>query len=695
MKLVTRVIHSIPGRTRLQLNKTDLKQAEMEAFFRSIPVIEAAVVSEVTKTVVLYHQTDSLSKCAINQINQYFQAVGHLLDHCDGFDSVRDLTIVFAAYIVEKAGVKQLFNVAPFTYLTPSAIATLYACRNIFKNGLKTVWKPNPDTLTSAAVISSILKGTPRSALVIYVMSAISEGLSEYTMNRTRSYVRDMMKIDASFAWLIADSGKREKVKTESVRVGDRIIVFQGEKIPFDGTVEDYHAHVDQSAITGEYMPVQVKKSDTVYGGSIVTDGKIIIRVDRVGGDLTVNRMIKLIEEAQDKQANIQMASEKFTSAMVPVSLSLAAFIYLYTRNWDKVLNMLVIDYVCGVKLSTATAISATIGKAAKKGVLLKGGQTIETLSKIDTLILDKTGTITEGRPVVTKIIPFNGCTEDEILAYAVSAEEHSSHPIAEAIRLKAEERRVPPMKYDDGTLMNVVGKGVKVIINDEEVFVGSLGFMEENQVPLNTDSKVGIFVAKAYTLIGILIIEDQIRNGMNIMIRRLKKAGIKEMIMLTGDYEDTAKQVARSISLDHYVSEALPEDKVNFVKHLKEVKNKTIMMVGDGINDAPALAYADIGVTMGSKKTDIAMETADVVIHSENPLLLADLVEQSQVTMKIIKQNLGSSLLINTGAILLGTFGVIKPVTGAVIHNSSTLALVLNSAKLLLSGGRDEWKKN
>ena len=695
MKLVKKVIHSIPGRTRLQLNKTDLKQAEIESFFRSIPGIDAAVFSDTTKTVIVYHQSVALSGYAIGYINRYFQEIGYKVEDSDRYTSVRDLSLVFAAYIGEKAGVKQLFTVTPFSYLTPSAIATLYACRHIIKNGLKTVWKPNPDTLTSVAVIASVLKGTPRSALVIYVMSAISEGLSEYTMNRTRSYVRNMMKIDASYAWLITESGQREKVKAETVRVGDRIMVFQGEKIPFDGTVENYHAHVDQSAITGEYMPVQVGESDTVYGGSIVTEGKIIIRVDRVGADLTVNRMIKLIEEAQDKQANIQMASEKFTSAMVPVSLSLAAFIYLYTHNWEKVLNMLVIDYVCGVKLSTATAISATIGKAAKKGVLLKGGQTIETLSKIDTLILDKTGTITEGRPVVTKIIPFNGYTEEEILAYSASAEEHSSHPIAEAIRSKATEKNVPMMKYDDGSLMNVVGKGVKVIIDDEEVCVGSIGFMEENQIPLNTNSEVGIFVAKDTTLIGILIIEDQIRNGMNIMIRRLRKAGVREIIMLTGDYEDTAKQVARSISLDHYVSEALPEDKVSYVKTLKEVRNRKIMMVGDGINDAPALAYADIGVTMGSKKTDIAMETADVVIHSENPLLLADLVEQSQGTMKIIKQNLVSSLLINTGAILLGTFGIIKPVTGAVIHNSSTLALVLNSAKLLLSGGRDEWKKN
>ena len=518
-------------------------------------------------------------------------------------------------------------------------------------------------------------------------MSTISEGLSEYTMNRTRKFVGDMMKVDTPYAWLMKENGQPIKVKTDVVNVGDQVIVFHGEKVPFDGTVAAYEAQVDQSMITGEYLPAVASVGAYVYAGSIIVEGKIIITVDHIGKDLTVNRMIKLIEEAQDKQANIQMMSEKFTNAIVPVSLSLATGIYVLTRNWDKVLNMLVIDYVCGVKLSTATAISATIGKAAQKGILLKGGQTIETLAKVDTVILDKTGTITEGEPIVTHVYPFNGFSEEEVLAYAASAEEHASHPIAEAIRAKAYERNIVIPDHDDESLHIVVGKGVKVLINDEEVFVGSISFMKENNIFIGTDLEVGIFVAKEQTLLGVLVLEDKIRVGMNEMIHRLRKSGVKEIIMLTGDYEDTAQKVSQHISLDQYVSEALPEDKVNFVKYLKEVKNRTIMMVGDGINDAPALAYADIGITMGAKKTDIAMETADIVIHSENPLLIAEAMEISKRAMKTIKQNLFATMFINTGAILLGTFGVITPVTGAAVHNTSTLALVLNSARLILTG--------
>lgn len=687
MNTVKKVVHSVPGRTRLSLRKMDISDSKIEAIFRSMPGIVAATYSPITCTVVLYHSFETLPRALFAHIHSAFQF--HKTERNDKYSAsfkreMKDLSIVFGGYVLEKMGV------APVPYLTPVAITTLYACRDIIKKGLLSILKPNPDTLTAVAMIASIVKGSPKSALVVYVMSTISEGLSEYTMNRTRKFVGDMMKVDTACVWRMTENGQQEKVKTEEVNVGDRVIVFHGDKIPFDGTVVAFEAQVDQSAITGEYMPVDACEGTYVYAGSIIVEGKIIIQVDQIGEDLTVNRMIKLIEEAQDKQANIQMMSEKFTNAIVPVSLSLAGGIYVLTRDWNKVLNMLVIDYVCGVKLSTATAISATIGKAARKGILLKGGQTIETLSKVDTVILDKTGTITEGEPIITQILPFNGFTEEEVLAYAASAEEHSSHPIAEAIRSKAYERHISIPEHDDESLHNVVGKGVKVLINNEEVFVGSISFMKENHIFIDTEMEVGIFVAKEKTLLGVIVLEDKIRVGMNEMIRRLRKSGVKEIIMLTGDYEDTAKKVSQHLSLNRYVSEALPEDKVNFVKYLKEVKKKTIMMVGDGINDAPALAYADIGITMGAKKTDIAMETADIVIHSENPLLIAESVEISKEAMRTIKQNLFATMFINTGAILLGTFGVIKPVTGAAIHNTSTLALVLNSARLISIGKKN-----
>ena len=396
--------------------------------------------------------------------------------------------------------------------------------------------------------------------------------------------------------------------------------------------------------------------------------------------------MIKLIEEAQNKQAPIQTMTEKFTKRMVPISFILAGAIYIVTKDWNRVLNMLVIDYVCGVKLSTAAAISAAIGKAAKTGVLLKGGQTIETLAAVDTVVLDKTGTITEGIPAVTAVLPFGHYTEEDVLGYAASAEEHAAHPLAEAILKETIERGIFVPAHQDESVEILVGKGVSVLINGERVLVGSRRFLEEQGTIVHTDQSAGVFVSKEGELIGIIEAHDQIRKGMNRAINRLKRDGVDEFIMLTGDHDDAAREIASLSVIDDYLAEAMPEDKAKFIQELKEEDNRTIMMVGDGINDAPALAYADVGVTLGAKKTDIAMETADVVIHSDNPLLLTKTIALSKKTMTIIKQNILVSICINTGAIVLGTLGIIRPITGAAIHNAATIGVVLNSLKLILT---------
>ncbi len=694
MRMVCAVKHAVPGRVRLQLNSLDLSSVEIEAKLRMIPGIISVNCSEISKTVVLYHRYRTFSKRLLSYIqlrlSPYLTKVNHLAsyrknDHIK--QHVKKIGIVAGTFLLEKAFSVPLLPVAPF--LTPTAVVTLFVARDIIKSGIQSIMKPNPDTLTTASLVASLLKGSPQSAMVIYLMSSISEVLTEATMHRTRTFVKEMMAIDTPYAWVITPQGQEVRISANQVKVGDQIIVFQGDKIPFDGKVVAQHAQVDQSMITGEYMPVYVSEGSYVYGGSIVTEGKVIIEVDRVGADLAVNRMIRLIEEAQEKQAPVQLMTERFISKVVPFSFILAACIYFITKDWNRVLNMLVIDFVCGVKLSTATAISASIGKAAKKGVLLKGGQTLEALAKVDTVVLDKTGTITEGSPIVTEVVALNGYTVEEVLSYAASAEEHSTHPIAEAILAEAKFRRVKVLEHDDESVHNFVGKGVTVEIDNEKVMVGSQGFMQDNQVRLNTHIETGIFVAKQQSLMGIIKMEDKIREGMNRSINHLRRDGVDEVIMLTGDYEDSAKKVANRTNIDQYVSEMMPQEKASFVRQLKQARECTIMMVGDGINDAPALAYADIGVTMGAKKTDIAMETADVVIYSDNPQLLAESVAISKLTMRTIKQNIILTIVVNAGAIALGSIGAIRPIVGAAIHNTATIAVVVNSIKLLFMGGR------
>ncbi|APH04863.1 heavy metal translocating P-type ATPase [Bacillus weihaiensis] len=697
MRNVCKVIHSIPGRTRIKINQCPYNPNEIEARLRSIPGITSATYSQITQNALVYHSSSQLQSMSLAYLQSLFNrreevALSSGLKDKEGFNEIKkqakEVGFVLATLLLEKL----LLSTSPTTMLkliTPSSIAVLIASRKTIRTGLSSIFNPNPETLTTAALIASLLKGSPQSALVIYFMSTISEILTEYTMNRTRGYVKEMMEIDTPFAWLMTEEGHEVKVPTNQVRIGDKIIAFQGEKIPFDGTVLSYSAQVDQSSITGEYQPAHVISGHYVYAGSIITEGKIVIEVDKIGEDLAVNRMIKLIEEAQDKQAPIQMMSDRFTRKVVPISFAMAALIFIVTKDWNRVLNMLVIDYVCGVKLSTATAISASIGKAARKGVLIKGGQTLETLAKVNTVIFDKTGTITEGRPIVTNIQTFNGYSEQEILGLAASAEEHSSHPIAEAITLEAKSRAIDIPEHDDETLENIIGKGISVLVQKEKVIVGSRSFMEDNEITIDTTETTGVYVAKEEQLIGIIEIEDQVRQGMNRCMNQMRRHGIDEVIMLTGDYKQSAKNIANRTSIDEYIAEAMPQEKASFVRFLKKEKDRTIMMVGDGINDAPALAYADIGVTLGAKKTDIAIETADVVIHSDNPLLLSDVVRLSQQTMNTIKQNVLATLIINTAAIALGTFGRIQPITGAAIHNAATIGVVLNSAKLIVTGGR------
>lgn len=690
MDTTYKVIHSIPGRTRISWIGQIDSSAKTEALLRNIPGVIAAEVRSESHSIIIYHETARLPEgCSMlfntiakRESSHFSQRVTWALKQ----PKVKELGFAVGSLIVERillgpgiGGIRALIR--------PSSITLLFASRDIIVNGLRSALKPNEDTLTTAAIGASLLKGTPFSAIVIFGMTTVSELLNDYTIGQTRGYIRDMMEVGDTFAWKITDDGSELKVPSESIVPDDLVIVFQGDKIPFDGEAIAHEATVDQSAITGEYLPIRVQSGNFLFAGSVVTEGKIALRVERTGEDLTVSRMIRMIEEAQDKQSSAQLSSQKFTKQVVPLSFLLAGTIYFMTRDWNRVLNMLVIDFVCGVQLSTATAISATIGNAAQQGILMKGGQTIEMLAKTDTVVLDKTGTITEGLPVVTKVHTYNDWSIEDVVSYAASVEEHSTHPLAGAVLAEAERLNVQAKPHDDETLENYVGRGVSVIIDGATVSVGSLSFLEEQGIDMNGAYPQGIYLGVDNSLVGIFEIQDKIRPGMNELLRKMKMNGIQERIMMTGDNDKAARQVMEVAHIDTYYADQMPIDKANMIERLKE-NGKTVMMIGDGINDAAALTLSDVGIAMGGKKTDIAMETADIVIHSDNPILIDEAGELSRKAMKVIRQNVRITLVINTGAILLGTFGLIPPVIGAAVHNAATIGVVANSAKLLLKGG-------
>lgn len=686
------VVHALPGRTRFHINGS-FRPAMIEYCIRSLPYVHSATYTKETGNVLIYYNPIvSLSKLKMS-LRRLFAKKKEEEIQPFSWRKLVPVVACGAMFLANWYIQRSPFSVAvKMTVHRAAGITGILASISEIKDGIVSLiknGKANANTLTAASILASIYIGNPGSALVITMMSTISERLSEYTSEKTKAYIHSVMELDTSYAWKVNEQGIEEKVTVDQVQVGDMVVVFTGEKIPVDGVVTQGYGTVDESSITGEYMPKEIGKSDKVYGGSILQNGQLIVLVEKVGDDTAISRIVKLLEEAQEKRAPIQNMADKLAEKMVPVSFGLALLTFLVTRNVHRAMNMLVIDFVCGIKLSTATAFYASIGKAAKKGAIVKGSNHIEEMAKIETVVLDKTGTITEGAPVVQQVISCDGYKQEDVIQLAAVAEKNSSHPIADAIVKQAKEWKVTiPMRDENAQVDTVIGKGITTYFQGKPIVVGSLRFMKELKVKmdhfvrkLEKDENV-IYVAYDKKLVGVISIFDRIRSGMHRAVRQLRYQGIHDIIMLTGDKRTVARDMARRLRLNWYHAETLPEDKAKYVKQYR--RNSTVMMVGDGINDAPALAHANIGVTMGGKRTDIACEASDIIITSDNPKVLPELVGLSKKTMNIIRQNFIATFLINGGAILLGALGIISPVAGAAIHNAATIGVVLNSARIL-----------
>lgn len=595
------------------------------------------------------------------------------------------------------AAMQILKKVSPAAFVSCKVLRSLmilYIARNFIRNGVTGMVRdnrPNADTLTATAVIASVLAGKPESSLSLLALSNGAEMLTSYAAEKARSNISGLLDLNQPYVWLV-ENGVERKVPVQELKVGDIIASHTGEKICIDGRVLEGTAAVNQASITGESAPAMKRKGLSVYAGSVVEAGELQIVVEKVGKDTSLAHIVHLVEEAQTRRAPVQNFADSMANLLVPISFLGAAIVYGATRDWQRVLNLLFIDFSCGLKLSTATAISASIGAAAKKGILVKGGNYIEALAETDTVVLDKTGTITVGVPQVAKIYTANNVEEKEMLLLAASAEQHSVHPLAVAIHkyVKEHEWTVPQHK----TSKTVVARGMSATVPafenypGGEVLVGSAKFMVESGVTgmdqfLLEDLTMGyIYVACNGQLMGVIGIKDPIRPLMKKTLNQMRRYGVDEIVMLTGDSKAVAAKVAQEMDIDSYHAEVLPEDKANYVMKLK--KRGTVMMVGDGINDAPALAFAHVGVTLGSRQTDLAAESSAVTIRSEDPSRLIEAQQLGRRTMDLIHQNFMATITVNSAAMLMGALGVITPLWAAVIHNTATLAVVLNSARIL-----------
>jgi manganese/zinc-transporting P-type ATPase C len=430
-----------------------------------------------------------------------------------------------------------------------------------------------------------------------------------------------------------------------------------------------------------------------VHAGSVVLRGRLVVRARAVGNQTTIGRIISRVEEAQHDRAPIQTVGENFSRRFVPISFIVSAITLALTGDVRRAMTMLLIACPCAVGLATPTAISAAIGNGARRGILIKGGSHLEQAGRVDAIVFDKTGTLTVGRPVVTNIIALhNDWQPEQVLAYAASSELHSRHPLAEAVIRSTEERRIIIPPHEECEVL--VGLGMRTWADGRTLLLGSPSLLRSENVEVSREAadwvdklrrqaETPLLLAVDETLVGLISLRDEIRSEAPDVLKKLRTNGIRRIVMLTGDHPDIAKVVAGELNIDEWRAEVMPEEKLEVVRQLQD-EGYIVGMVGDGINDAPALAAANIGIAMGLAGTDVAVETADVALANDDLRRLLDVGDLGARAVEVIRQNYGMSIAVNAAGLLIGAGGALSPVLAAILHNASSVAVVANSSRLI-----------
>ena len=560
----------------------------------------------------------------------------------------------------------------------------------------------NINTLLIFGALGAVSLSLWEEAAGLVVIFSLGEVLEAYAVEKTRGSIRALVALTPKEATVIRN-GKEIKLSTDDIQVGDIIIVKPGEKIPVDGVIIAGDSAVDQSSITGESIPVEKTKGSEVYASTINGRGSIEIEVTRLAKDTTLAKIIHLVEEAQTEKGTAQRFSEKFGKYYTPIMFVLAITMatvppLLFGQPFNEWLYrglvILVVSCSCSLVLSVPVSIVAGIGNAARSGVLVKGGVYMEQAGRLSVIAFDKTGTLTNGKPEVTDIVPVSGINEKEVLSIAGSLETRSEHPLAEAILRETKNKQLvlSPVEGFEA----ITGKGAKGKVNDKTYYIGNprlfesisveLGQFRSNFERLQGEGKTVICVGDENNVLGLIAVADQPKPEAKEAILGLKKLGIRKIVMLTGDNEGTAKAIASQLGIDEYRAELLPEDKINAVKELQK-QYGMVGMVGDGVNDTPALAQADLGIAMGAAGTDVALETADMALMTDRLEQLVYAIRLSRLTVRTIKQNIGFSLAVVAFLVVTALAGWLSLVTGLLLNEGSALVIIANGVRLLKAG--------
>ena len=572
-------------------------------------------------------------------------------------------------------------------------VATLFGGWQRFLAGFRDVVhrRITVNVFVTVAIIITIAAGEFLPAAVIILIMAVVGALESYTLDRTRRSIRSLLDLTPPMA-NVRRGNEEVPISVTDLQYGDVVIVRPGERIPVDGVVTAGASTVNQAPITGESIPVEKFKGHEVFAGTHNEDGRLEIQTTKVGADTTLAKIVHLVEEAQDSKAPIQGIADRFTVWFFPTVLILAIVGYLISGDVKVAISILLVACPCAFAIATPSAVAAGIANMARRAVLIKGGIFFEIAGRIDYLVVDKTGTLTLGRPKVLEVISADGMSKDEVLNLAAIAEKYSEHPLAKAVMAIARERGLEVPDPDDFRIE--VGKGIVSSYGGKEIVVGKDIFLREQGIiipagieqALNDQSTLGrtaILIAKEGEAVGLLSIADEIRAETVDAIASLKSLGVGKITMLTGDNSKIAQAVASQIGVDDFLAELLPEDKQSAIKEMKN-EGKIVAMVGDGINDAPALALADIGIVMGGTGADVAIEAADVTLMDGNLSRLVEFVQMSRKVLRRVKLNIFFSIIYNVIGLTLATLGHLTPVMAVIFQEAGCVSVVVSSTLLL-----------
>lgn len=587
-----------------------------------------------------------------------------------------------------KIALKRVF----FKAFVPNPIATaltIYNSVKYIKNGLKALseCKLNVDVLDSASIVACFVRKNFKTASTVMFLLSISSLLEKYTRERTKAVLTDSLVIKTDKVWLVT-SGEDVEIPITELQVGDKIRIHTGNVIPIDGIVTDGEATVNEASITGESLPVMKVADTSVYAGTVIEEGSVVVKVRELSSNTKISKIIELIDNSENLKASVQSNAENLADRIVPFSFLGFFLTLIFTRNVNKALSLLMVDYSCAIKLSTPIAVISAIREAAVHDITIKGCKYLEAFSNADTIVFDKTGTLTNAEPTLEKIVSFGKYSEEEILKIAACLEEHFPHSVANAVVNAANERGIAHL--EEHTEVNyVVAHGISTTLHGKKAIIGSKHFVVEDEHITVTDEqeelineKSGacsvLYLAIGDELVGVLCISDPPRADARDAITELKSLGINNIVMLTGDSYKAAKMTAEQLGITEYKYQVLPEDKHKYIEDLKE-KGHCVIMVGDGINDTPALAAANVSVAMNDA-SDIARETADITIKDSSLNQLARVRILSKELMERIHKNYRFILGFNSSLLLLGFMGVITPSLSALLHNASTMMICAKS---------------